>query len=30
MVTHEPEYAKMAHRTITMADGKIVKDVLNR
>ncbi len=29
MVTHEPEYAKLAHRTITMADGKIVSDVLN-
>ncbi len=30
MVTHEPEYAKMAHRTITMNDGKIVSDVMNR
>ncbi len=30
MVTHEPEYAKLAHRTITMADGKIVSDVMNR
>jgi putative ABC transport system ATP-binding protein len=30
MVTHEPEYAKLAHRTITMADGKIVNDVLNK
>lgn len=30
MVTHEPEYAKMAHRTITMADGKIVSDVMNK
>jgi len=30
MVTHEPEYAKMAHRTITMADGKITQNVLNR
>lgn len=29
MVTHEPEYAKLAHRTITMTDGKIVSDVLN-
>ena len=29
MVTHEPEYAKMAHRTITLADGKIISDVLN-
>lgn len=30
MVTHEPEYAKMAHRTITMADGKMVSDTMNR
>jgi putative ABC transport system ATP-binding protein len=30
MVTHEPEYAKMADRTITMADGVIVKDVMNK
>ena len=29
MVTHEAEYAMLAHRTMTMADGKIVKDVLN-
>ena len=29
MVTHEPEYAKLAHRTITMADGKIVSDTMN-
>jgi putative ABC transport system ATP-binding protein len=29
MVTHEPEYAKLAHRTITMADGVIVSDVMN-
>ncbi len=29
MVTHEAEYALLAHRTITMADGKIVKDILN-
>lgn len=29
MVTHEPEYAKLAHRTITMADGKIIHDVMN-
>jgi putative ABC transport system ATP-binding protein len=29
MVTHEPEYARLAHRTITMADGVIVSDVLN-
>jgi putative ABC transport system ATP-binding protein len=30
MVTHEPEYAKMADRTITMADGVSVKDVMNK
>ena len=30
MVTHEPEYAKMVHRTITMNDGKIVNDMLNK
>ncbi len=30
MVTHEPEYAKLAHRTITMADGKIVSDVMHK
>lgn len=30
MVTHEDEYAKLAHRTITMADGNIVNDVLNK
>lgn len=29
MVTHEPEYAKMAHRTIYLADGKIVEDKMN-
>ncbi len=29
MVTHEEEYAQMADRTITMADGKIISDVLN-
>lgn len=29
MVTHEAEYAKLAHRTITMADGLIVSDVMN-
>jgi putative ABC transport system ATP-binding protein len=29
MVTHEEEYAKLAHRTITMADGKIITDVMN-
>ena len=30
MVTHEPEYAKLAHRTITMADGKLVSDVMHK
>ncbi|MCX6747957.1 MAG: ABC transporter ATP-binding protein [Candidatus Nomurabacteria bacterium] len=30
MVTHELEYAKKADRTIIMADGKIVSDVLNK
>ena len=29
MVTHEPEYAKLAHRTITLADGKIISDIKN-
>lgn len=26
MVTHEPEYAKLGDRIITLADGKVVKD----
>ncbi len=30
MVTHEEEYAKLAHRTIIMADGKITGDIMNR
>lgn len=30
MVTHEAEYAHLAHRTITMADGFIVSDTLNK
>lgn len=30
MVTHEQDYAILAHRTITMADGQIVNDVLNK
>ncbi len=30
MVTHEPEYAKMAHRTIFMTDGVITSDVMNK
>ncbi|MDQ5930760.1 MAG: putative transport system ATP-binding protein [Bacteroidota bacterium] len=29
MVTHEPEYAKMAHRTIALTDGQIVSDTMN-
>ncbi len=29
MVTHEPEYAKRTHRTITLADGEIVSDTIN-
>ncbi|MBP6912596.1 MAG: ABC transporter ATP-binding protein [Candidatus Pacebacteria bacterium] len=29
MVTHEPEYAKMAHRTILLADGAIISDKMN-
>lgn len=29
MVTHEPEYAKRTHRTITLADGEIISDVIN-
>lgn len=29
MVTHEPDYARLAHRTIMLADGKIVLDALN-
>lgn len=30
MVTHEVEYAALAHRTITMADGRILKDTFNK
>lgn len=30
MVTHEAEYARMADRTITMADGIITSDVMNK
>lgn len=30
MVTHEPEYAVMADRTITMADGIIISDVYHK
>jgi ABC-type lipoprotein export system ATPase subunit len=29
MVTHEEGYAHLSHRTITMVDGSIVKDVMN-
>ncbi len=29
MVTHEPEYAKLTHRTITLADGEIISDIIN-
>ena len=28
MVTHEPEYAELTHRIITMSDGKIIEDRL--
>lgn len=30
MVTHESDYAHLAHRTITMADGHILSDTLNK
>ncbi len=30
MVTHEPEYAQMSHRTITLTDGVLVGDVMNK
>ncbi len=30
MVTHEPEYAALTHRTVTLADGQIVSDVKNK
>ena len=30
MVTHEPEYALLSDRTITLTDGTIVSDVLNK
>lgn len=30
MVTHEPEYAALTHRTITLADGQIISDVRNK
>jgi putative ABC transport system ATP-binding protein len=30
MVTHEAEYARLSDRTITLVDGSIVSDILNR
>ncbi len=30
MVTHEPEYARLTHRTVTLADGVIISDVKNK
>ncbi len=30
MVTHEPEYAILGHRTLVLADGKIVEDKKNK
>lgn len=30
MVTHEPEYASLSHRMITMTDGVITRDVMNK
>ncbi len=30
MVTHEVQYAHLSHRTITMVDGSIVSDILNK
>lgn len=30
MVTHEPEYAALTDRVITLADGKIISDVMNQ
>lgn len=29
MVTHEPEYARLGHRILQLADGKIVSDKMN-
>jgi putative ABC transport system ATP-binding protein len=29
MVTHEPEYAALTHRIITLGDGKLIEDTLN-
>ncbi len=30
MVTHEPEYARLSHRVITLSDGEIVSDIKNK
>jgi putative ABC transport system ATP-binding protein len=30
MVTHEPEYSALAHRTIELHDGKLISDELNK
>ncbi len=30
MVTHEPDYAAMCHRIITLADGRLIGDELNK
>lgn len=30
MVTHEPEYASLGHRTLVLADGKIIEDKKNK
>lgn len=30
MVTHEPEYAILGHRTLVLEDGKLIKDAINK
>jgi len=30
MVTHEPEYAALTDRVVTLSDGKIISDILNK
>ena len=30
MVTHEPEYAKLAHRDIELSDGKMIRDAIQK
>lgn len=30
MVTHEEEYANLAHRTVVLSDGKITSDRINK